>query len=111
MKSYLNLREKEALDIFLEKIRAALGKNLLEARLFGSKARGGFGLESDIDVLLVLKKSNLAIIDDIAVILVDIQLKYDANISPVIYTEYEIETNKNLSSPFISTLERESISV
>ena len=37
----------------------------------------------------------------------DIQLEYDANISPVIYTEYEYEMNRKMGSLFVKNVEKE----
>ncbi|MCF6271093.1 MAG: nucleotidyltransferase domain-containing protein [Melioribacteraceae bacterium] len=82
---------------------------MLSTVLFGSKARGASNKESDIDILIVLKNKNSVLLNQIVNILVDIQLNYDANISPLIYSEYEFKMNRELGSYFIENLEKEGI--
>ncbi len=109
MKSYLKKNERQAVTEFIKRIRLQLGDNLLIARLFGSKVRGDFTDESDIDVLLILQELNSAIIDKIVDALIELQLEYDANISPVIYSAYEYQVNAELGSPFVKNVEQEGI--
>ena len=103
----MNSNEKIALDEFVKKVKSELGSNLLDMRLFGSKARGEFSSDSDIDILLILTERNPESINKIVDILVDIQLEYDANISPVIYTEYEYKMNREMGSLFVENVEKE----
>ena len=66
----------------LAKLRAALGKNLLEAKLFGSKATEKDRRDSDIDVLVVVKQNGVETEDQILDIAFDVNLKHDVYISP-----------------------------
>lgn len=109
MKSYLKKNEHQAVTEFIKRIRLQLGDNLLVARLFGSKVRGDFTDDSDVDVLLILQELNSASIDMIVDELIDFQLEYDTNISSVIYSEYEYKVNTDLGSPFVKNIEQESI--
>ncbi len=109
MKSYLKKSEQKAVTEFIKKIRLQFGDNLLSARLFGSKVRGDFSDESDIDVLLILREFNTVFIDKIVDALIDFQLEYETNISPVIFSEHEYKINSELGSPFIKNVEQESI--
>ncbi len=111
MQSYLKKHEQQAVTGFIKKIRLQLGDNLRVARLFGSKVRGNFTDESDIDILLILQELNSAVVDEIVDTLLDFQLEYNANISPVIYSEYEYQINTELGSPFIKNIEQESIAL
>jgi len=52
--------ERAALDSFCDGARAALGPNLLELRLFGSKARGDASADADLDVLVVVAENRVA---------------------------------------------------
>ena len=50
----MNLSEKRAIEEFTKRLKTELGSKLLKMRLFGSKARGEFSKDSDIDILLIL---------------------------------------------------------
>ena len=45
-------KDAAAIEEFVERVRAILGNNLVEVKLFGSKATGKDKPESDKDVLL-----------------------------------------------------------
>jgi predicted nucleotidyltransferase len=47
--------ERAGLAAFVERLRRRYGDDLIRVRLFGSKARGDFEQESDLDVLIVLR--------------------------------------------------------
>lgn len=109
MKSYLKINEERALNEFINRVKAELSENVLVLRLFGSKVRGDYTSESDIDVLIILKNKSISIVDKIVDALVDSQIEYDANISPVIFSEKEYKKNVKLGSPFIQNINKESI--
>ena len=50
----LTIAQNKALDLLVDKLRAHYGPRLVHTFLFGSKARGDDGPNSDIDVLAVL---------------------------------------------------------
>ncbi|HHT9133159.1 MAG TPA: nucleotidyltransferase family protein [Candidatus Tripitaka californicus] len=90
-------------------LREALGENILSIRFYGSKARGDFTEESDIDMLVVLKKEDIKLSDRIYEIALEVDLKYDARISLIIYPEKEFKWYKNLGSIFIEKVEEEGV--
>ena len=47
--------ERAGLAAFVERLQQRYGDDLLRVRLFGSKARGDFHDESDLDLLVVLR--------------------------------------------------------
>ncbi len=51
---HLSPIERAALAAFLDRVHGTYGADLHHVVLFGSKARGDFGSESDLDVLVVL---------------------------------------------------------
>jgi predicted nucleotidyltransferase len=109
MKSYLNINEQKAVSQFIRRIKAELGKNLIAANLFGSKVRGDFDAHSDIDILIIVKEYNTLLVNKIVDAQVDYLLEYDANLSPVIFSETEYQKNTAMGSPFFKNIERESI--
>ncbi|MFN3466455.1 MAG: nucleotidyltransferase domain-containing protein [Candidatus Brocadiales bacterium] len=60
---YLSPTEKKAVMELCKGLREALGENILSIRSYGSKARGDFTEESDIDILLVLKREDSKVRD------------------------------------------------
>ena len=53
--AHLTPNEQAALTALVERLRERYGDNLLRVVLFGSKARGDFDDESDMDVLIVVR--------------------------------------------------------
>ena len=78
----LSQRESEALREFSTRIRAALGANLRELRLFGSKARGDARPDSNLDVLMVVDDGRVRA-EDLAIdIAFDMTFASDLHIPP-----------------------------
>jgi len=77
--------ERVGLAAFVERLRQRYGEELLRVVLFGSKARGDFDAESDVDVLVVLRDGEywqrLAEISDMTSQLL---LESSVNISPLV---------------------------
>lgn len=104
-------KEQNAISLFVSRLKGLLVEKLLEVRLFGSKARGDFDEESDIDILVVIDSCDWRLRQEICVIATDINIEHDCNISPVIYTKEEHERNKYFRILFIQEIEREGISL
>ena len=104
--NFLTERENKIVNRFSSNLKKVLGENLIRIRLIGSKARGDFDRDSDIDILIIVKDYFLnkeKAID----ILYSIDPYYENRISPIIYSEFEYEKNKELQSPFVKKVERE----
>lgn len=105
----LNITEKEktALKELKESVRKKY--NLIVFKLFGSRARGDFDSESDLDVLIVVEILDWQIEKDIFELCFEIGLKYDLLLSPIVYSKREYESNRNKITPFYQSVEREGI--
>lgn len=108
---YLTDSETIGVKKFIERVRQFVASHLLELYIFGSKVRGDFDKESDIDILLVIESDDWHIREEISNIAADINLEFDCNISPVIYTQREHEKNKYFQTLFIQEVEREGVSI
>ena len=108
---YLNANEENAINLFTKKIRALLGEQLISIKMFGSKVRGDFSQESDIDILMIVRDKNKIQREKIYDILLDIDLKFDPKISLKIFTREEFDQNKKLGSPFVFNVEKQGISI
>jgi len=85
--------------------------HLLDFRLFGSKARGGSGAESDIDIMVVLDKCDSATRSDVYDIVFETNLKYDTFISATIFTREELEQGPMSESPIYKIIQKEGIAI
>ena len=108
---YLTVVEGEGLGLFAARVREALGDNLTSLKLFGSKARGDFDAESDIDILVLVKSRDWDLHYRVCNIANDIALEYGINISPVIIAESEYDLNREHGTAFYESVEREGILV
>jgi len=107
MKVTLFEKERDALT----ELKGVLSKKykLLWMKLIGSKARGDFDEESDIDVVIVIEDVDWGIEKDIYETCFYLGLKYDIVISPIIYSEKDINNTLTRITPFYKTVEAEGI--
>lgn len=100
-------KEKEAL---LE-LKEELLKNykLLWMKLIGSKARGDYDKESDIDIVIVLEHLDWEVEKKIYEICFYLSLKYDILISPILYSQEDINNPLTQISPFFKMVKAEGI--
>ena len=88
--AHLTPSERAALVELIERLRQRYGDDLLRVVLFGSKARGDFDEESDLDVLIVARIPDTEYLQRRREILkwtVDLMLEYGPVVSPLIYDE------------------------
>lgn len=103
--------EKVALSSLAEELRKKLGDKLLFIMLFGSKARGDFDEESDIDVFIVVRNdSDLYQQEQVIIELVsELSLRYNVVLSPLVMDASEYRWNLRLKMPLIHFIEREGV--
>lgn len=75
--NYLNPRERAAIEDCVVRLHRAIGDQLVALWLFGSKARGDFGPDSDIDLLTVIKTLDWDVWHVIRKITARCSLEYD----------------------------------
>jgi len=54
--NYLNNKEKKVVESFVKELKEKLGDDIISLRLFGSKARGDFKEDSDVDIFILVKE-------------------------------------------------------
>jgi len=108
---YFTSEEEKTVKEFVKHLKKILGDNLLMVKLFGSRVRGDFSPDSDIDILLVVKNYNLQVEKKISEILFEIDPYYDFKISPVVYSEFEYRKNEEMESFFVENINKEGISL
>lgn len=107
--SYLTERERMALKAFLAHLRASYGSQVVLVQLFGSKARGDFDAESDIDLLIVIERNGRRLWKDVVALETDLMLEYDTLISSLIMDREDYEWHKLHWAPLYRNVEREGV--
>jgi predicted nucleotidyltransferase len=79
---HLSLNEEQALESFVQQLLEELEPEIIDIRLFGSKARGDAGPGSDLDVLVLVQDSAYSLKHRILWIAADISLEYGVLLSP-----------------------------
>jgi predicted nucleotidyltransferase len=79
---HISSTEEQALDAFVRQLLDELEPEITDIRIFGSKARGDAGPESDLDVLVLVRDPAYALKHRILWIAADISLEYNVLLSP-----------------------------
>lgn len=111
MSKYLTKIEYRVLSEFKRKLNRELPGEVLDLKLFGSKARGDFHKGSDIDILIVLKNLNKRNKDIIIDLSTEMLLKYGIDISTHIYSQKEFDYLNSIPTVFMQIFEKEAISL
>ncbi len=107
----LSRGEKEIVESFAEDLRNTLGNEIIKIVLFGSRTRGNFREESDIDIFILVREKTSDIIDKVGDLTADYVFNGDIPLSPVFYDLFEYQKNKELGSFFFEKVEKEGISL
>ena len=105
----LQSKDAAALEEFVGKLRAALGNNLVEVKLFGSKATSKDQPDSDIDVLVSVEKGGVEIEDEVLDIAFDTNLKHEVYISPRVIDRATLSDPVWRITPFLKAIAKEGI--
>ena len=109
-KTGLRKNEKEA----LEELKVKILKKFTDAKiiLYGSKARGDFNKESDIDLLILIgKKISTKLEEEIYHISYEIELKYNVVFGVIIENQEFWETPLANAMPLHWNIDREGIAI
>ncbi len=104
-----NERDRAALAEFVLRARTALGLNLVDLRLFGSKARGDAAPDSDIDVAVIVQTSDDSVENLVIDIAFDIDLAFDVHLSPRVIRAVVLEDPVWRPTGFVQAVEREGV--
>jgi len=107
----LNTKEKSALQQFKADLNQAIGNQLIELKLFGSKARGDDRPDSDIDLLVIVTTDDWRICDVVYGIATDILLQTDISISPKVISKNRLEQIQKEDTFFLRNISRDAITV
>lgn len=101
--------EKKALDT----LRTALLQNyeILDVRLYGSKAKETDAPDSDLDVMIVLEDYSPVVESEIDDLIFEINLKYNCFITALLFSRKELEVGPLTESPIYKKILQEGISL
>jgi uncharacterized protein len=107
----LKSNDAEALEQFLGRLRRVVGINLIEVKLFGSKATGKDQPDSDIDVLVAVEDGGVEIEDQVLDIAFDVNLKHGVYVSPRVIDRATLSDPVWSITPFLRAIAKEGISL
>jgi predicted nucleotidyltransferase len=100
-------KEKAILQAIVEKL--SVDVRILKIIAYGSRVRGDYRGDSDLDVLVIVDKKDKKIKDKILNIFYSYELETDLSFSVTIFSLEELEFNERLGSPFIQSVKKEGI--
>jgi len=107
----LSTKEKSALKQLKASLEQALGSQLIELRLFGSKARGDDQPDSDVDVLVIVAADDWRMRDKVYDVVTDILLQRDVCISPKVISKNMFDQLCKEGTSFMCNVSRDAITV
>lgn len=110
-RSFLSKKEQGAILYFKKELLEKSGNEVKEIRLFGSKARGDWRKDSDIDVLVILSRlaDKNQTKDIIYALVLSICEKFNLYLSVKVFSEGEFKYYKSIPTLFVKNILRESV--
>ena len=108
---HLSTKEQIVVKKFKQQLQEKIGDHLIMMFLFGSKARGDYHKNSDIDVMVIIKKSNRQIINEIYNLAFDLMLETSIYLSIKIFDAAEYQKLNALPTVFMQKVRQEAIKV
>ena len=103
----LTQKDKLIAEEFKEKL--AQVATILDFRVFGSRARGDNAPESDLDVFLEIRESEKKVLEKISDVAWEVGFPHYTVITPIIFTQDEIENTPLRSSSLVKVIQEEGI--
>lgn len=107
----LTAEEQAWLDEYRHELRERFPGNVEDVVIFGSKARGDDGPDSDVDVLLVLREGGRQIKKDARLLGHRLAATSDVVASILVYTDSEWQERARHGSPFFRAVMRDGVHV
>jgi predicted nucleotidyltransferase len=105
------VNKEDIIKDFIEDSKKILKGNLIEGYLFGSYARRQQTPESDIDLLLIVKRFSAQIRNEISSLSSDYSLERDVIISPIIKDVQVWEKNRKYDTLFYKEIINDGIRI
>lgn len=106
---YLTKRERRALAEYLTRLQEQFGDQVQRVILYGSKVRGDFDAESDIDVFVVVKDDDSQRARALTQVSVDVDLKYNVLLGDFVVPQPRFEQMAQIQEPLYQALMSEGV--
>ena len=107
----LSSNEEKVIDTFVQQLHARFGQDVIDVRLFGSKARGEAGPDSDVDILILVTRSKYDLKHAILWLAAEISLAYDVLLSTRVIPADAWEKMAQGETLFYRTVHAEGVSL
>jgi len=110
------VKHKDLNDVirnYVSEVKEILGPDFLHACIYGSYARGEYGEELDIDIAIFTERTSeefYQLIDKIAEITFEYDVKYDIILSPAFQNDKEYNRMVNVV-PYFQSIKREGMAI
>ncbi len=101
--------EKDSISRATQKLKDTLKDNLITVIAFGSRVRGDFTGESDFDILVVVRKRDVKIIDIVNEVFGEEEDKTGIPFAAVIKTQDTYEKERAYNTTFYRNLKKEGV--
>ena len=108
---YLQPNEKAAISEYINRLMGHLDNCLVEVYLFGSKARGDFTPDSDLDLLVILEVDDWETKDQARFVAADIALEYDVLINTHILSQMRWEEMAHQQTTLWRAVQQDGVSL
>ena len=105
----MELQTEKALKELRKCVESQLGDRLVRIVLFGSRARGNFDIESDIDIAMIVRELSRELKHQILDSVAEIEMEYLTPLSVHILSESEFERLKKRERRIALDIEREGV--
>ena len=106
---YLTENETRALQEYLHRLLAQQGPEVVEVWLFGSKARGDFDSDSDLDVLVILSNGNHRSRDLVRLTAARVSLEDDVLINTHVLSQEQWRCLADQQTPYWQNVRRDGV--
>lgn len=107
----LKAKERKAVNEFISLLIQKMSRQINELVLFGSRTRGHYHRDSDIDVLVLVNREDLKTWEMIQSLSAIVSLKFDLVLSALVMDEKRYKTHCQLKTLLFRNISRDGIRI